>query len=49
MCCSTSTMLERIVVDWNREAVAIGRVNPPYFNSLTRLSNRGKSPGDFSF
>ena len=36
--------LERIAVDWDRDAVAIWRVNPLYFNEIDQIHAPAGSP-----
>jgi hypothetical protein len=36
--------LERIGVDWNRDAVPVNRVNPLYFNKIDQNHVIGGSP-----
>ena len=42
--CYRQRAKERIAVDWNREAVAINRVNPLDFNSVDQMHVVGGSP-----
>ena len=37
-------ILERIAVDWNRDAAPIRRLNPPYFNKIDKIDVLGGSP-----
>ena len=37
-------ILERIAIDWNRDAAPIRRLNPLYFNKIDQIHVVGGSP-----